>query len=320
MTEFKKDNLGLGMQVNQYVRAFRRVDLNLFIVFSTIYEYRSLTIASRHLGLTQPAVSRSLARLRETLGDKLFVRKGGESVPTPFSHAIIEDVRKALELFRSGPLGEQVFDPSSSTAHFRVSMDSAMEAFVLQELVEHLSREAPGVTLTSTRIQRRNVETDLARGDLSLAIDVDFPFGQEIRRKPISREDSVVVVRKGNPLTSEGMTQRGFFESQHVVVTSRTAGVAVYDFELARIGHRRNVAVRCTNLRVGLQIVQTTDYMLSLGRKQLEAMPFIPELEVFDFPFPLPEIDTVLYWHESLDSEPGNVWIRGLISDILGSK
>lgn len=320
MTEFRSDNLGLEVPINEYVRAFRRVDLNLFVVFSTIYEYRSLTIASRHLGLTQPAVSRSLARLRETLGDKLFVRKGGESVPTPFSHAVIDDVREALELFRSGPLGEQAFDPSSSNAHFRVSMDAAMEAFVLQELVERLSREAPGITLTSTRIRRRNVETDLARGDLSLAIDVDFPFGHEVRRALLSREDSVVVVRKGNPNISAGMTERAFLESQHVVVTSRRAGLAIYDYELARLGHRRNVAVRCTNLRIGLQIVQTTDFMLSLGRKQLEAMPNIADLEVFDFPFPMPEVDTFLYWHESLDSEPGNVWVRNLIGDILENK
>jgi DNA-binding transcriptional LysR family regulator len=320
MTEKKSENIKLGVDTNDRVRAFRRIDLNLFVVFATIYEYRSLTTASYHLGLTQPAVSHSLARLREALNDRLFVRKGGVSVPTPFAHAIIDDVHKALEIIRSGPLGQQVFDPSTSTKNFRISMDSAMEAFLLPDLIQRMSRIAPGITITSTRVQRRDVETELARSDLSMALDIDFPFGQEIKRRTLGNDFPIVVGRKGNPLLKNGLSREAFLEGKHVIVTTRKAGVALDDYELAKQGYQRKITVRCSTLMVGLQIVANTDYLMSLGQEQLGVISPDDRLQVFDYPFEIPNVKTMLFWHENVNEEPGNVWMRELISKTLQQK
>jgi DNA-binding transcriptional LysR family regulator len=305
--------------ISDLVRSFRRIDLNLFIVFVTIYEYRSLTIASKHLGLTQPAVSHSLSRLREALGDDLFMRKGGKFVPTPFSHMIIDDVRRSLEIIRVGPLGQQVFDPLASDARFRIAMNTAMEVHLLPELMKKISVEAPNVVVSTHRVQRRSIENELATGELSLALDVDMPTGPEIKRLLVGVDSPVVVARKGNPLFKDGMTPEAFLKADHVIVTARKRGVAIEDYELGRRGERRRIAVRCTTLMAALKVVANTDYALSLGGDQLQAIAPNHELQEFKFPYDVKPIGGMLYWHESVDQVSSNVWMRNLILQTLSS-
>jgi DNA-binding transcriptional LysR family regulator len=304
---------------NDRIKAFRRIDLNLFVVFATIYEYRSLTTAAHHLGLTQPAVSHSLARLRESLNDKLFVRKGSQSIPTPFAQSIIDDVHTSLELIRSGPLGLKQFHPESATAEFRISMDPATEALVLPELVQRINKVAPGIVLSSMRVQRKNVEVELGRGDLDLAVDVDFPFGQEIKRQSVVHDSPVVVGRRNSNLSSI-LTQEEYLQSKHIVVTSRRGGIGLDDYVLAKLGFRRDIAVRCSSLMVGLQIAENTDNLLSLGLGQLLGISPKHELQVFDFPFEVPRVEGILFWHENFDTEPSNIWLRHQVAEVLKHK
>jgi DNA-binding transcriptional LysR family regulator len=301
---------------NDRVKALRRIDLNLFVVFATIYEYRSLTISAHHLGVTQPAVSHSLARLRDALNDKLFVRKGSQSIPTPFAQSIIDDVRTSLDLIRSGPLGLKEFHPETASAEFRISMDAATEALVLPELVQRINRMAPGIVLSSMRVQRKSVEAELGRGDLDLAIDVDFPFGNEIKRHSVVRDRPVVVGRR-NGNRSSTLTQEEYLRSKHIVVTSRRGGIGLDDYVLAKLGFRRDIAVRCSSLMVGLQIAENTDNLLSLGLGQLLGISPEHELQVFDFPFEVPDVESLLFWHENFDTEPSNMWLRKQVADVL---
>jgi len=301
---------------NKRVKALRRIDLNLFVVFATIYEYRSLTTAAHHLGLTQPAVSHSLARLRDALNDKLFVRKGSQSIPTPFAQSIIDDVHTSLDLIRSGPLGLKEFHPETASVEFRISMDPATEALVLPELVQRMNRMAPGVVLSSMRVQRKSVEAELGRGDLDLAIDVDFPFGNEIKRQSVVKESPVVVGRRNGNLSSI-LTQDEYLRSKHIVVTSRRGGIGLDDYVLAKMGFRRDIAVRCSSLMVGLQIAENTDNLLSLGLGQLLGISPAHELQVFDFPFDVPQVESILFWHQNFDSEPSNIWLRKQVADVL---
>jgi DNA-binding transcriptional LysR family regulator len=150
-----------------------------------------------------------------------------------------------------------------------------------------------------------------------MALDIDFPFGQGGKRMTLVTDVPVVGRRKGNPLVANGMTPEAFLKGKHVVVTTRRGGVALDDYELARQGYRRNIALRCSTLLVGLQVAESTDYFLALGRNQLEAIAPDHDLDVFDFPFDVPTVDNVLFWHESVDSEPGNAWLRDLVTETI---
>ncbi|MFK7733997.1 MAG: LysR family transcriptional regulator [Pseudomonadales bacterium] len=297
--------------------AFRRLDLNLFVVFASIYEHGSLTAAGKAMGLTQPAVSHALARLRDSLNDDLFIRSGRSVVPTPFARRIIDDVHLALDRLRAGPLGEHRFDPLSSEARFRLSMTAGMEIFILPGLLKRMSTEAPNVFVSTTRVPHQQIELELMRGELSLAIDFDIPLNVEARRMALGHDELVTVARKNNPLIADGLDQDTYLMARHVTVNTLRSAGGVEDYELARLGLSRKIVARTATITSALRTAATTDYLVTLGRRQLNAIEPNHELAVFDFPFSAPRLEAVMFWHESFDKDPGNIWLRGMIADLF---
>lgn len=299
------------------LRSFYKIDLNLFVVFAAIFEQGSLTAAGRTLNLTQPAVSHALSRLRTSLGDDLFVRKGGAVVPTPFAKSIIDDVHLALDTFRSGPLGERRFNPSTSTAVFRVSVTASMEVYLLPRILKRLSEEAPNTTIITARVERNDIDDALARGELSLAIDADAPINSHLSCLSLVKDELVTVSRKGNPISKKGIDKEVYLNAKHILVTTRSVDGGTEDYELARLGLRRYIVSRCVNVLAAVNSVAETDYLLTLGSKQLASTGAASQLEVFDFPFEGPQLEALLFWHNNVEKDPANIWLRQIVIDIF---
>jgi DNA-binding transcriptional LysR family regulator len=295
------------------LRAFRGVDLNLFVVFTAIYELRSVTSAAQALGLTQPAVSHALGRLREALGDELFIRAGNAVVPTPFTSNIIEDVFVALNALQAGPLKGEEFDPKSAKAHFRIAMPGGMEIFVLPRLITLLDEQAPNIKISTTRVLRDDIETELARGKVNLIIDNNTPTNLNIHRASLADDELIVAARKNNPLTVNGINSASYLAAKHILVTARNNEGGIEDYELARLDLKRNIAVRCAVLTAALRTAAASDYMVTLGRRQLQELEPFHNLATFDFPFPQPRMEALMLWHDIADKDPANIWLRKII-------
>lgn len=297
------------------LRAFRGLDLNLFVVFALIYERRSLTAAGLALGLTQPAVSHALARLRKSLGDRLFVRQGSVVVPTTFAKSIIDDVLFALDTLRAGPLGEQRFDPATSVARFNIAMTAGMEIYLLPLLLKRLSVEAPNVVIRTTRVERGDVESQLARGELSFAIETDPPRSTHTRQRLLASDQLLTLSRKGNVLIAKGLDKATYLSAHHIAVSTRSDGGCIEDYELAKLGQRRHVVARCNTATAALRSIAETDLLLTLGYRQLITLEPNHDMALFDFPFDTLGLDGILYWHEDAESEPSSLWMRSLLVD-----
>ena len=141
-----------------------KVDLNLFIVFDAIYTEANLTRAGQIVGITQPAVSNALSRLRETFNDPLFVRTAQGMVPTPMAQNIIGPVRNALALLRTSVQESRIFNPQQANKTFRISMTDLTEAVILPPLFQRLRRLAPAVLIESFLCKRRETTKELAAG------------------------------------------------------------------------------------------------------------------------------------------------------------
>lgn len=310
-----KNKTNKNTLLSDRLRAFRGIDLNLFIIFASIYEHSSLTLAGQTLGLTQPAVSHALARLRDSLKDDLFVRKGSSVAPTPYARRIIGDVHLALDVLRSGPLGEDSFDASTSTLHFQISMTASMEVFLLPRILKQLEVEAPNVTISTTRVNLHDVNSLLASGELSLAIDLDTPTNTDLGCLSLIDDHLVTVTRKGNPLIENGkLSAKNYLKGKHILVATGNINAGPEDYELARIGEHRYITARCVNLNAALQTIPGTDYLLTLGRRQLSSNTPVHNLAIFDFPFSAPRMEALLFWHKSLDKDLANMWLRGVVS------
>jgi DNA-binding transcriptional LysR family regulator len=287
-----------------------RVDLNLFVVLDAIYTEASITRASHKLHLTQPAVSHALGRLRQMFNDPLFAREGRAMVPTPLARSLIEPVRRALRELEVTLNGTESFDPASTQKHFTVAVRDVLESTLLPPLMQHLIAHAPQINVAAIRVDRRQLETELAMGALDAAIDVLLPLSNKVQRQRIALDPVVVVARKGHPQISGDFSLDDYLGQAHILVSSRRSGPGLEDVELSRLGLQRRIRLRCQHYFAACQVVSQTDLILTMPERHARVTnpPF--GNQILRFPVETPRLDAYLYWHGNVDNEPANRWLR----------
>ncbi len=290
-----------------------RVDLNLFIVFDAIYREGNLTRASEQLNLSQPAVSHALNRLRERFDDPLFERAGKGVAPTPLAKAIIPRVQAALQDLESTLTEGLNFDPAASSRVFSIASRDVMEASVLPRLMASLQLRAPDVQLRSVRVARREMESALASGLVDFAADVLLPVSGVIEHQPVGHEQLVVVMRDGHPLAQQDWDLDAYLSARHVLVSSRSDGPGVEDFALSRAGQARRIALRCQNYFAAMQVIRSTDLLLSLPDSFARKMADDNDICLRPSPLALPPLELHLYWHQKSSRDPAVMWLKDQI-------
>lgn len=290
-----------------------RTDLNLFIVFEAVYSQGGVTRAAETLNLSQPTISHALSRLRERVGDPLFVRQGQKLAPTPMAQKIITPVRDALKIFER-TLGElDGFDPETATMNFNIGMRSLLESTCLLPLVLLLNKTAPGVTVASCQFDRRRLEPALASGEMNAVIDVFLPNTGDVRREHLGWSPSVVVARRGHPLIDGGIDLETYLAAQHVLVTSRPQGLGPEDQVLARIGHTRDIQARCQQINTAMRLVASSNLLMTMSQTFAVRANAWFDNQILPVPFEAEGIDIYLYWHGNADADPANQWFRSMI-------
>ncbi len=301
-----------------------QVDLNLFVVLEAIYREGNITRAGLQLNLTQPAISHALKRLRDLLQDPLFVRQGPHMVPTPFTRNMIEQVRQALQILEVNLSQSRNFVPEHTRRNFHLSLWEYAEALILPSLLRRLTHAAPGMSITTSRVKRRDLETELASGSVDLAIDIPMTMSDRIRHKWLLNETFVVIARPGHPAIAEKLDLNTYLEQRHIQVSSRRHGPSLIDIELSRSGLHRQIFLRSQNNHAACMVVNNTDMLLTLPKRHaqlLNAGLLNTGLmnRVYPFPLPVPRLEAHLYWHESVENDPANHWLRKEIEKVLAS-
>jgi DNA-binding transcriptional LysR family regulator len=293
-----------------YAVHLSQVDLNLFVVLESIYREGNITRAGHQLNLTQPAISHSLKRLRDLLQDPLFVRRGAQMVPTPFTRSMIEQVRQALQIFEVNLCESRKFDPKQSRRNFHISVWEYLESVALPILLQRLERDAPEMSITTSRVKRRELEAELASGSLDLAIDVPMTTSEPIHQKRLLREPFVVMVRAGHPRISDALDLDTYLAQAHVLVSSRRYGPSLIDAELSRLGRRRKVVLRCQHNFAACRVVSQTNLLLTLSESHARILSTRFGNRIYPCPVKTAQLEAQMYWHESVENDPANRWLR----------
>jgi len=293
----------------------KRCDLNLFLVFDTIYTERNLTQSAKMLSITQPAVSNALARLRKLFNDELFVRTARGMQPTPVADSIAQNVSEALSLLKTSVLEREEFDPQSSERIFQFSMTDLAEALVLPKLIPLFAEEAPHVSLQSYYVKRNELVRNLARGELDFAVDVPVVEDPQLSHQSLMKDDYVCVLRHGHPALQEVLTLEGFLQMQHIHVSSRRKGLGQVDLALLKLDVERTIKLRVQHYRVAAAIVNSTEFALCLPRFLAEKY----DLAIMPLPFAVPQLDLHLYWHRQSDSDSAHRWMRESLISLFDS-
>lgn len=296
--------------------ALNRLDLNLLHVFDTIYREGSLTRAARALHLTQPAVSHSLSRLREHFDDPLFSRQGNQMVPTPLARRFLESMRPGLTQIQSAVNQFHAFDPANQRKTYSLALRDILESTFLPKLMGRLE-SYPELEIISQRVPRRDMETQLAAGKLDFAVDVLLPVSNQTGHELLRHDRLVVLARKGHPLTSEGLTMEKYLQAKHVLVSSRSEGPGIEDFELSRFGVQRNIRLRCQHYYAACRVAEGTDLLLTMPENYARIIAERADIDILTTPVDLPGIDVHLYWHKAYEREPALIWFREQLAGVV---
>lgn len=291
-----------------------RIDLNLLVVLEAIYTEGSVTKAAERLHLSQSAISHALSRLRDLLDDPLFERQGLRMMPTPLTRRVIDPLRESLTRIGAMLNDAQIFDPTAAKRRYFVGFRDLQELVAIPPVMRAMSVDAPNVTLSTVRVERRRMESELASGSLDLAVDMLLPVSERVMYAQLRTDAVVVIARADHPAVKEGRLDiDGYLAQGHVLVTSRRTGGGFEDVELQRLGLQRRVALRCQSHLAACHAVSETDMLLTMVESHAELINKQLGNQILPFPVSLPPQDTYLYWHASMNSDPANEWLRTLM-------
>jgi DNA-binding transcriptional LysR family regulator len=291
------------------------VDLNLLRALEALLAERSVTRAADKLGLSQPGMSRSLARLRELTGDPLLVRTPRGMVLTDGAEQLLPPVRFALDAV-NGVLGQRAqFDPSRAKCRFVVATTDYPELVLFPRLLARLSREAPGVELEIQPVFG-DIHKTLEMGRADLVIGIIFEEAAGFYRQSLWDDRLVCMVRKDHPGVSDPLAIEEYLALPHVLIAPRGKRGGMVDDALAMRGLDRRVTLKVPHYLGAPHIVAQSDLCLTVAARVANAMSAVLPLRVLELPVTVPAFKVTQFWHERNHLAPAHVWMRGVLQEI----
>jgi len=289
------------------------IDLNLLIVFQLMYRERKTGVVAEQLGLSQPAVSNALARLRKVLNDELFERTARGMKPTPYADNIAESIGYALSTLQDGLNYEERFDPATSDRSFRVSMTDLGEMYLLPKLMSHMAIHAPRVSITTVRDSGRSLKEDMEAGSVDLAVGLLPQLEAGFYQRRLFDQQYVCLMRRDHPLAEGELTLERFSQAQHIVIEALGTGHGRVEKQLKRSGIDRIVRLHLPHFMSAPYIVAETDLIATVTEKL--ALQTAEKLNLIAHPHPvdIPPAQINLFWHRRFHQDTGNIWLRNLL-------
>jgi DNA-binding transcriptional LysR family regulator len=293
-------------------------DLNLLVTLDVLLTEVSVTRAARRLRLSPSAMSRALARLRETTGDPLLVRAGRSLVPTPRALELRERVGQLVQE------AEAVLSPAAPLDLERLvrtftlrNLDGFVENFG-PELIARVGAQAPGVRLRFVPKPDKD-STPLRDGSVDLETGVvGRSMGPEVRGLTLFRDRFVGVVRMGHPMLEGTITPERYAEGRHILVSRRGLDRGPVDDLLEALGLAREIVTVVGGFSEALALARGSDLIASVPERYTGNLR--DGLFSFPLPVPLAEITISLLWHPRQDADPGHRWLRGCVRDVCSAR
>lgn len=293
-----------------------RYDLNLLSVFVALMEERNVTRAAERLGITQPALSNALNRLRDTLRDPLFIRERYGMKPTEKAEELAPVIAAALAQIDDVILGQQDFDPARAERLFTLAPNSYVEFVLMPAVVARLRQRAPGIRLRLTPFGNDLADTGVVSGTTAMVLGrlIDPPDNLIVQH--LMDEGLACVVRAGHPEIHDSLTREQYEHLKHVNVLPPGRLRAGLFQALERQGVKREVAVSVTHFLAVPEMIAVTDYCATLPRLICRHLAHDKRLKTVSAPVDLGTFPVEMAWHVRYRHDPAHRWLRGLIGEV----
>ena len=293
-------------------------DLNLLPIAVALYDELSVSRAARQLGMSQPAVSKALRRLRETFDDGLFVRGPSGLVPTPRAHEIVRAARPHLRHLREDLLKGEGFDPATNARPIVLGLSEVAEMAFLPSILDHFRVHAPKCAVVTATHSGPQLAEALEKGDVDMAAGYFPALAQSnFRQRRLSKHGFACLMRQGHPLWKSRLTVSAFLAADHVVVRREGRSQDILERFMERRKMRRRIALYTSNVLSVPFIVMDTQLVATLPYAVVTRFASITsQLSAALPPFDL-TYDLKLHWHRRLDKEPRSVWLREQLAAVF---
>lgn len=302
-----------------------KIDLNLLVAFDVLLREKNVTKAANHLGITQPAMSNSLKRLRNLLSDPVLVRTSDGMVATERASSLAPKIRKILLETKEALQTVEDFEPLSSSRVFRLMASDYAASTLLPKLLEHINKIAPNITIdimTPSDVTFHDVED----GKIDMAINLFDQLPQSFHQKVLWSDGFSCLTRSSNPIL-ENFDLNSYLASKHVWVSKTGFGVGLgmnpkdvqklgwVDEALANIGKQRDIKIFTRNYHVAMQLAHDDQIIATLPKKAAMIHSKDPGYAILDTPFEIPDIELKMIWSPLLHHEPSHIWFRHLVDE-----
>lgn len=299
-----------------------RIDTQLIRVLHLVLQEKSVSRVADKLGITQPAVSSALKRLREITGDELLVRTRNGMTPTERATKLLEPLKQALDgIDRVLDLVDD-FDPRTTTRTFGVGAPDYFDAFFLSNLTAQLRREAP-----NARLNIRSLSLDI---DFELLLengDIDVVIGnwpnppQYLRTIPLFDDEVVCVVSNRHPWAKKSaVSDEEYLNAEHLAPVPYAGGVrGAIDEHIHKLGHRRNIRASLPYFHVVPYVLANTDLVFTTGRRFAEPFTKLLPISIIPAPLQFPPLRFYQLWHERTHASNAARWLREQITTLISA-
>ncbi|MBL0920474.1 MAG: LysR family transcriptional regulator [Hydrogenophaga sp.] len=302
-------------------RNLRSVDLNLLVIFDALMAERNLTKVGERHGLSQPAVSKALSRLRHLFSDPLFIRCDRAMEPTPRARELAGPISTALNGI-SRTLARASFDPSQAQARVHLASIDLYHTPLIPSLVQRLRSQSPGVNLHVCALDSAGVFNELSSGRIDLAFSSLGAVAPGFHSTPLWRDRLVTLVGErfwDQPLSADAFAKASHVvDAGHVHVSPDGTGSSVVDVVMAARGLKRHIALVLPSAAGLPHIVASSDLIATLPLRIVKGLGRMPGVKMCPLPFDV-QVTPHLLWHERSQFDPLQSWLRTLIQEIAAT-
>jgi len=298
--------------------AITPLDLNLLSIAVALYDELSVSRAALRLGVSQPAVSRALRRLRDAFDDPLFVRRPSGIIPTPRAHVLVRAVRPHLSRLQQDLISDEPFDPATSMRPISLAISDVAELAFFPSVIEHFRRHAPKCPVRAVSLTAMQLTDGLESGDVDVAAGY-YPAlaGRSFRQHRLSKHGFACLLRTGHPLWNRRLTVAAYASAEHIVIRSESRSQALLERFIERRRLGRKAAVYTSHVLSVPFIVMQSDLIATLPyavvtRFASLTSEVVAALPPFDIAY-----DLKLHWHRRFDNDPRSRWIRDQLAAVF---
>jgi DNA-binding transcriptional LysR family regulator len=287
------------------------------IAFDALVSLRHVTKAGEAIGRSQPAMSNALARLRTVFQDKLLIKSGNQMKPTPRALELLPQIQAALSQLENAINGNIKFNPSETHRNYTIAMVENAAFILLPLLTPYLFKNAPNIKIDVIGVNNIKGTQLIQTERCDMAIDLSpKTFSLPLKKVPLYKEKFVCMARRGHPILSLEPTLENYLSFKHISVHPNEGSESSVDNALKSIRKRRHVAIKSPYSLIVNLMLNDSDLIATLPKRNALFFSNRQNLTVFNVPFRIPTFSINMLWHGRLNDDPAHKWLRMIIREI----